>query len=71
MIEATIADYRMNLDLAQFKPLSAEQRQLLEAIRGDQEATNRFFMAREGMIPPETFFNPENLGRVGVRAETW
>ena len=71
MIEATIADYRMNLDLAQFKPLSAEQRQLLEAIRGDQEATNRFFMAREGMIPPETFFNPENLVRVGVRAETW
>jgi len=65
--EATMPDYRMNLDLAQFKPLSAEQRRLLEAVQGNQEATNHFFMAREGMIAPETFFNPENLRRIGAR----
>ena len=66
--EATMADYRMNLELAQFKPLSAEQRRLLEAVRGNQEATNQFLMAREGMIAPETFFNPQNLRRIGADA---
>ena len=38
------------------------------ALRGNQEATNRFFMAREGMIPPETFFNPDNLQRIMAKA---
>jgi len=50
--------------LAQFKPPSPEERDLITALQGNQDATNRFFMAREGMIPPETFFNPENLGRI-------
>ena len=67
--ESTMADYRMNLDLAQFKPASAELRQLCEAVQGNQEATNQFLMAREGMIAPEAFFNPDNLRRIGARAE--
>ncbi len=67
--EATMADYRMNLDLAQFKPLSGEQRRLMETVRGNQEATNQFLMAREGMIAPETFFNPQNLRRIGARLD--
>jgi flavin-dependent dehydrogenase len=58
---ATLSDYRLNLDLAQFKPRPPEERELYEALRGNQEATNRFFMAREGMIPPEPFFDPQNL----------
>lgn len=62
--EATIADYRENLALAQFKPIPAEVSQLRLALRGNQEDTNRFFLAREGMVPPETFFNPENLKRI-------
>jgi flavin-dependent dehydrogenase len=66
--EATMTDYRMNLDLARFKPLPVELRQLQEAVRGNQEATNQFLMAREGMIAPETFFNSENLRRIGARA---
>jgi flavin-dependent dehydrogenase len=65
--EATMPDYRTNLDLARFNPVSAEQRRLLEAVQGNQEATNQFLMAREGMIAPETFFNPENLRRIGAR----
>ena len=58
---ATMADFRLNLDLAQFKPPDAAQRRLRQVLRGNQEATRRFLMAREGMIPPETFFNPGNL----------
>lgn len=59
--EATLADYKENLALAQFKPIPAEVSQLRLALRGNQDETNRFFLAREGMIPPETFFNPEHL----------
>jgi 2-polyprenyl-6-methoxyphenol hydroxylase-like FAD-dependent oxidoreductase len=62
--EATIADYKQNLELAQFKPIPAEVSQLRLALRGNQEDTNRFYLAREGMIPPETFFNSENLKRL-------
>jgi 2-polyprenyl-6-methoxyphenol hydroxylase-like FAD-dependent oxidoreductase len=62
--EATMADYQQNLHLAQFKPLPAEIYRLRAALRGNQGATNRFFMANEGMIPSETFFNPENLERI-------
>lgn len=66
--EATMAEFRMNLDLARFTPPPPDQQRLQAALRGDQEATNRFFMAREGMIPPEIFFNPENLQRILARA---
>jgi flavin-dependent dehydrogenase len=62
--EATMADYRLNLDLARFTPPSAEQQRLQAALHGNQEDTNQFFLAREGMIPPEIFFNPENLQRI-------
>jgi flavin-dependent dehydrogenase len=65
----TLPDYRLNLDLAQFKPRPPHEGRLYEALRGNQEATNRYFMAREGMIPPEAFFNPQNLGRLMARAE--
>ena len=61
--EATLPGYRENLVAAELKP-APEQRGLVAALRGDQAAANHFFMAREGMVPPETFFNPENLGRV-------
>ena len=66
--EATLADYRQNLHLARFQPLPAEQAQLRAALRGNQEATNRFLMATEGMIPRDAFFNPANLQRLGAAA---
>jgi flavin-dependent dehydrogenase len=62
--EATLADFRMNIDLARFTPPAADQRRLQAALRGNQQATNEFFLAREGMIPPERFFNPENPERI-------
>jgi flavin-dependent dehydrogenase len=62
--EATLSDFRMNIDLARFTPPDADQRRLQAALRGNQQATDEFFLAREGMIPPERFFNPENLRRI-------
>jgi hypothetical protein len=61
---ATMPEYEENYQLAQFKPLPEEVRRLRAALRGNQTETNRFIMAREGMIPPETFFNPENMQRI-------
>lgn len=49
-------------------PLPADFLQLRAALRGNQEDTNRFFMAKQGMIPPEQFFNPQNLRRLMSRA---
>ena len=61
-------DYQQNIQLAQFDPLPADFLQLRAALRGNQEDTNRFFMAKQGMIPPEQFFNPQNLRRLMSRA---
>jgi flavin-dependent dehydrogenase len=62
--EATLPDYRQNLQAARFDPLPAELRQLRAAVRGDQVTTAQLLMALEGMVPREAFFNPENLGRI-------
>ncbi len=62
--EATLPEYRQNLHLAQFQTLPTELAQLRGTLRGDQDATNRFYLASEGMIPREAFFNPENLRRI-------
>ena len=62
--EATMADYRENIAGASFNPMPVELLQLRAALRGNQENTRRFLMAREGLIPPKEFFNPENLERI-------
>jgi 2-polyprenyl-6-methoxyphenol hydroxylase-like FAD-dependent oxidoreductase len=65
--EATLPEYQQNLQLARFQPPPAELLQPRAALHGDQASTNRFFMAREGMIPREAFFNPENLKQIMAR----
>jgi len=60
--------YHQNAYQAQFKPVPEELLALRAAIRGNQEETNRFFLAQEGMIPPEEFFNSDNLQRLKARA---
>lgn len=65
---ASMQLYQENLRLAQFKPIPEDILAIRAAVRGDQEATNRFYMARQGMIPPEEFFNPENLQRLKAAA---
>ena len=59
--EASIAEYHENLHLARFQPVPEETYRLRAALREDPEATRQFFLARQGMIPREAFFNPENL----------
>jgi flavin-dependent dehydrogenase len=62
--EATLPDYRMNLERARFTPISAELRMLRAALHGNAEATRQFFLAIEGLAPRESFFAPENIGRL-------
>jgi flavin-dependent dehydrogenase len=61
---ATLPPYRENLALARFEPPPHEQVTLLAALEHNAEDTRRFFMAREELIPPQTFFNPANLQRI-------
>ena len=72
--EASASAYRENLNLARFNPLPEEALQLRAALRGNPEATRQYFLAREGLVPRETFFNPENIQRViqaaGARMQT-
>jgi flavin-dependent dehydrogenase len=67
---ATRADYEQNLALARFTPPSLEAQRLRQGLRGDQEATKQFYMATEGMIPREAFFNAENIQRLTGQATT-
>jgi flavin-dependent dehydrogenase len=62
-------DYQRNLAAAQFLPLPPDTLRLRAALRGNQAATNQFVLASQGMIPPETFFNPHNLQQVMAAAE--
>jgi 2-polyprenyl-6-methoxyphenol hydroxylase-like FAD-dependent oxidoreductase len=66
--EATTPDYHQNIAMARFSPLPPEVKMLRAALRGNQPDTDQFYLAREGMIPPETFFNPANLGRIAAAA---
>ena len=59
--EATLPDYQQNVQLARLQPPPAEMVRLRAALRGNQEETNTFFLATEGMIPRERFFNPETM----------
>jgi len=62
--DATMADYRENIAGASFNPMPVELLQLRAVLRGNQDDTRRFLMAREGLIPPQEFFNAENLERI-------
>jgi len=67
--DATMADYQENIAGARFSPIPVDLLRLRAALRGNEEDTRRFIMAREGMIPPEEFFNPENVERILVNTE--
>lgn len=62
--EATMTDYKQNLHLASFQPAPADLLGIRAAIRGNPEASRQFYMAIEGMIPQQDFFNPANLERL-------
>jgi len=68
--EATIADYHESIARARFIPAPAELFQLRSALRGNDEDTKKSIMAREGLIPPEEFFNSKNLERIHLGADS-
>jgi flavin-dependent dehydrogenase len=68
--EATLGDYRSNLERARFTPVAQTERALRAALHGNADATRQFFLTIEGLAPREVFFGPENMGRLmgGARA---
>jgi flavin-dependent dehydrogenase len=62
--EATMPDYRMNIERARFTPISTTERRLRSALQGNAEATRQFFLTIEALAPREVFFGPENMGRL-------
>ena len=62
--EATMMDYKQNLHLASFQPAPEDLLRIRAALRGNPEASRQFYMAVEGMIPREAFFNPANLEQI-------
>jgi hypothetical protein len=59
-----MADYRENLHMARFQPIPQDTYRLRVVLRGNPEATTQFFLARQGTIARDAFFNPENLQRL-------
>jgi len=62
--EATLPAYRENLAWAKLGSAPPQVLALRAAIRDDPEEARRFYLAREEMVAPETYFNRENLARV-------
>ena len=67
--DATLPDYRMNLERARFTPISPTERMLRSALHGNAEATRQFFLTIEELAPREVFFGPENMGRLMAAAQ--
>jgi len=61
---ASKADYQENIRAARQTPLPEATRGLLAALRGRDEDTREFFLARQGLIPAERFFDPANIRRI-------
>jgi len=62
--ESSMRSYQDNLRAAQFMPPPPELVALRAAVRDDPELTRRFFMAYFGVVPRNSFFNPDNLQRI-------
>jgi hypothetical protein len=48
--KATIGDFHANFAYAQLLPPPLEVAEARAAMRGDQEATNRFYLLQEGLL---------------------
>jgi 2-polyprenyl-6-methoxyphenol hydroxylase-like FAD-dependent oxidoreductase len=62
--EAVRPMYELTYEFAGLAPPSPEQQQLFGALRGDQDATNRFIGTIAGTTPIPEFFAPESLARI-------
>ena len=61
--------YDFTCQLATLEPPPPLMQQLFAALRGNQEATNRFYSAMTGSSPLPAFMNPENLDRILASGE--
>lgn len=61
---ASRVPYQENVEAARLLPLPEATTKLLTALRGREEDTRLFHLARQGLIAPERFFNPDNLQRI-------
>ncbi|HZM93595.1 MAG TPA: FAD-dependent monooxygenase [Vicinamibacterales bacterium] len=62
--EASAADYQENVTAARFTPLPPEFFALRAAVRDKPDEATRLAKARNRMINPKDFFNPQNLQRL-------
>jgi flavin-dependent dehydrogenase len=62
--EASAADYDENISMARFAPPRQEFLAIRAAVRDKPTETTRLIKARNGMVDPTEFFNPENLERL-------
>jgi len=51
------------------QPPTLEMQQLLKALHGNQQETNRFLGAWAGTVPIPEFFSPENVQRIIKRLQ--
>lgn len=61
--ELTMPWFEINRSAARLQP-APDELALRAALRDSPEDTRQFYLAREGMVPPETFFAEENIGRI-------
>jgi flavin-dependent dehydrogenase len=66
--EATAAIYEFTHQLASYEPPPPEMQQLLHALVGNQEQTNRFLGLIAGTTPFAEFFAPENVQQILAHA---
>jgi flavin-dependent dehydrogenase len=62
--DAVMATYQENQLMARLGSLPEEKMALMAALQGSAADTRHFYLAREGLVPEESFFNDENLGRI-------
>ena len=56
--------YEFIVEHATLEPFTLEFQQVLAAMRGNQDAINRFFGVIQNTIPWAEFFSPENLSQI-------
>ena len=61
--------YELAIQAISFQPLPPEQLMLMQALRGNQEDTDRFLGLVGGATPLAEFFAAENLGRIIAQAQ--
>jgi flavin-dependent dehydrogenase len=62
--QAVLPMYDLTCELASLQPPPPERQQLLAALCGNQEATNRFLGTIAGTVPIPEFFAPTNVERI-------